>query len=354
VKIAIIGAGLSGLSCALEFEKNGIIADIYERDYSLGWPFFTVGFWPEILLRDYGDVIKYLRENFQISIKPLIKCNNIIMKSRNQKVEINGDLGYAIIRGKGAGSVEKQVGELLRKTPINFNNPVDYRELSNTYDWVVISTGNDKITRELGVWEDKGLIRIIGASVLGSFRPDSSTIYFNTEYAGTGYARVAPFNATQAIVDLYAIGYGEFEIDRLFSKFLEYEGLDHLEQLHRIIPKPFTTGKATKYKIGNLLLTGRAAGLTERLLGVGAIGAIQSGIYAARAIVQGLDFEAQMEKLAAWTESISAYRDIVNKFDNDDFDMLLAAVGKPGIKQLVYNTHIDFVENIGKILKTFV
>jgi len=354
VKIAIIGAGLSGLSCALEFERNGIIADVFERDSSVGWPWPTVGFWPEILLRDYGDIIKYLRENFQISIKPLSKCTNIIMKSKNQKVEINGSLGYSIVRGKGAESIEKQIADLLRLTPVKLNSPVDYKELSNKYDWVIVATGDDIIARELGLWKDKGLIQITGAVAIGSFRPDSSTIYFNTEYAGTGYARVAPFNEIQAIVDLYAIGYGKFETDRLFSKFLEYENLDHLEFLYRITPNPFSTGKLARYKVRNLLFTGRAAGLTERLLGVGGVGAILSGIYAARAIIQGLDFEAHMNKLAAWAESMSAYRDIVNRFDNDDFDRLLAAVGKPGIKQLVYNTHIDFVENIGKVLKTFV
>lgn len=354
MKIAIIGAGLSGLSCALELERNGVIADVFEKDYSLGWPFFTVGFWPEILLRDYGDIIKYLRENFKISIKPLIKCSNIIMKSKNQLVEINGSLGYAIVRGKDAGSLEKQVGELLRKTSVRFNCPVSYKELSGSYDWVIVASGNDKITRELGLWEDKFLIRVIGATAIGTFRPDSSTIYFNTEYAGTGYARVAPFNSTQAIIDLYAIGCGECDISKLFSRFLEYEGLNHLDFLYRVIPIPFSAGKAAKFKTGNLLLIGRAAGLTERLLGVGATCAILSGIFAARAITQGLDFEAHMKKLADWTENISAYRDIVNKFDNDAFDRLLAAVGRPGVKQLIYNTHIDFIENMGKLIKTFV
>lgn len=353
MKIAIIGAGLCGLSCALELERNGIIADVFERDHSLGWPFSTVGFWPEILLRDYGDIIKYLEENFGISIKPLVRCNNIIMKSKSQRVEINGSLGYSFVRGKGAGSIEKQVGELLKATPIKFNRNVSYKELSDRYDWVVVAAGNDSIPRELGLWEDKGLVRVIGALAMGPFRFDSSTIYFNTEYAGTGYARVAPFSRTQAVVELYSIGYGEYDIDRLFSKFLQYENLGYLEFIFRIIPPPFTTGKVKKYKVGNIILAGRSAGLTERLLGVGGVGAIISGIYAARSIVQGLDYEEHMKKLSAWVESISAYRDIVNKFDNDDFDRLLAAVGKPGIKQLIYNTHIDFVENMGKLLKAF-
>jgi hypothetical protein len=38
-----------------------------------------------------------------------------------------------------------------------------------------------------------------------------------------------------------------------------------------------------------------------------------------------------MKKLSLWAENISAYRDIVNKFDNDDFDKVLAIAGKPGV-----------------------
>ena len=36
MKIAIIGAGVSGLSCALECEKLGVTADVFERQ-SFGW-----------------------------------------------------------------------------------------------------------------------------------------------------------------------------------------------------------------------------------------------------------------------------------------------------------------------------
>lgn len=351
MKIAIIGAGLCGLSCALELERSGITADVYERDSSLGWPMPVMGFWPEILLREYGDILQHLRKNYKISIKPVIQCCKIIMKSPKKKVEINGSLGYSVLRGKSPDSIENQVGRLLEHTPVFFNTNVDYKDLADKYDSVVIAAGNDSAARELGLWEDKGIIHIIGGIALGSFQPDSSSVYFNTEYAGTGYGRVAPFNKTQAIVDLFAIGRSQQELPELYNMFLSYEGLEHLELLYRVTPPPFTAGKVNKFISGNIYLAGRSAGLTERLLGVGGIGAIISGIYAARAITQGLDYEAHMKRLASWSENISVFRDIVNRFDNDDFDRLLAAVDKPGIKQLIYNTHIDFVENLGRLIR---
>lgn len=42
MKIAIIGAGVTGLACALECERLGVPADLYERDHAVGW------IWPSV------------------------------------------------------------------------------------------------------------------------------------------------------------------------------------------------------------------------------------------------------------------------------------------------------------------
>lgn len=101
MKIAIIGAGISGLACALECEKLGVIPDIYERDYSVGWPWLSINFWASINLRNMGDPIDHMNKNYDIDIIPLNKCKTIILKSPGQEVKVQGKLGYFIARGKG-------------------------------------------------------------------------------------------------------------------------------------------------------------------------------------------------------------------------------------------------------------
>ena len=59
MKIAIIGAGLSGLACALECERLGVIPDVFERDESVGWPCYCIVHWLNVLHKDNGDIRNY-------------------------------------------------------------------------------------------------------------------------------------------------------------------------------------------------------------------------------------------------------------------------------------------------------
>jgi digeranylgeranylglycerophospholipid reductase len=55
MKIAIIGAGISGLACALECEKLGVTADVFERQHSVGWIWPSVSGWINLFNRNFGD-----------------------------------------------------------------------------------------------------------------------------------------------------------------------------------------------------------------------------------------------------------------------------------------------------------
>ena len=356
MKIAIIGASLSGLACALECEKQGIIPDIFERYDMIGWSWPSVSVLLEIFTNNFSkDILEYLQINYGIAFKPLGDLTNIIIKSSNEKAKIQGKLGYLLLRGKNPKSLENELFRSLQNTPIHFNRPVDYKELSQKYDYVVVADGKDVVGKDLGVWEDVGQIYVITGTALGSFVPGTSTIYFNAEYSGTGYARVTPFDATKALVGLYAIGpqYNELDLDRLFTKFIEMEGLTHFEMLFKTISPKFFVGRVNKFKVGNVLLTGRAAGLTERVMGEGAVSALISGVMAARAIIKGEDYDLHVMPLRDHIENISSFRNVVNKFTNQDFDRVVALLGTTGIKQAIYNSGINFVDIAGFVLKRF-
>lgn len=354
MKIAIIGAGLAGLSCALECEKFGIYPDIFERDADIGWLWPSVIFLPAVFHREYGDIVKYLRENYKINIKPSNGAKSFIMKSPSHKVKVNGNLGYFLIRGKKLEAVEYQLLRRLHRARIQYNMPADYKELSKQYDYVVVASGRITEAAQLGVWKAIDNVVMIGGVVLGNFNDTLSTIYFNTEYAGTGYGRITPFSPSQAVTGIYIIGEkakDEFNAERLFNKFLQYEKLDDLEFICKIKPPNFPIGKVRKFQIGNILLTGRSAGLTDRLIGTGAPESIMSGVLAARAIIQGKNYNKLVKPLQRHIENISAFRNKVNKFNNDDFDMLLSHLDKYIVKKALYDSEINFVDMAGSILR---
>lgn len=351
MKIAIIGAGISGLSCALECEKLGVIADVYERDYTLGWRWNSINFWPNALLRGMGDPLDHLKKEYDVDLTPLNACKTIIMKSPNQEVKVRGKLGYFFTRGKGVESKENfLLRKLSRSTAIHYNSLMDYKELSSKYDYVVVATGIDSEARELKVWKDEGVMQVYGGVALGSFHDETALLYFNTEYAGTGYARITPFSPTQAIVGLYNNKNNGFDMNKLFAKFLDYENLN-FEFLYHLTPPPFTTGRVKKFQVDNILLVGRSAGLTDRLIGVGGPEAIISGVLAARAMIQKKDYNRMVKPIQNHVENVSAFRKIIKDYSNDDFDRLLSIIGAPLIKQAAYNVPINYTDFLGRILR---
>jgi flavin-dependent dehydrogenase len=350
MKVAILGGGICGLACALELERNGVVPIIFERDAYPGWAWPSVTFWPHVFYNVYGDPRKYLLEEYKVDFYPLGKVNNITMKSPNKKVKIEGNLGYYMPRGNSEKSLENQLYRQLTQTAIYFNSKEDYKNLSKKFDYVVVATGKDAEAREMGVWEDEGVVYVVGANVVGSFNPGASEIYFNTDYAGTGYGRITPFNTSAAVIGLYIIGKSEIDAMQYFSDFIRKENLDKNEYLLKFLPPPFTTGKVKKFRVGNVLLAGRAAGLTERVLGCGAVEALVTGTLAARAILDEDDYDKLIKPFKDHVENISAYRKIIDKFSNDDFDRLISALEIPGVKQIIYNTGISFSDIVGKIL----
>ena len=81
---------------------------------------------------------------------------------------IEGNLGFTMYRGKEIDSIENQIARELRKTTIHYNALSTFKELSQKYDYGVVSSGKDMEAKELGVWKEQGRIFIMVAIALGS------------------------------------------------------------------------------------------------------------------------------------------------------------------------------------------
>ena len=109
MKVAIIGAGTSGLSCAIELERNGINPVIFERNGFIGEPYPHVSAFLGLITRPASDPIKYMDKKLGIKLKPLNQFRKVIHYSPNNQVTVTGHLGYFMIRGMGENDVKTQL-----------------------------------------------------------------------------------------------------------------------------------------------------------------------------------------------------------------------------------------------------
>lgn len=96
--VAIIGAGLSGLACALELEKHGISPVIFEQRHWPGEPYEHCAAFLHLYKRPY-DPLSILKKRLKLDIRPINIVKTVSHKSPREKVDITGKLGYFFLRG---------------------------------------------------------------------------------------------------------------------------------------------------------------------------------------------------------------------------------------------------------------
>lgn len=335
MKIAIIGAGLAGLSCAFELEKNGITPVIFDKKSQIGEPSGNTGLWSRLVIRINEDPIKYLKTKYGLEIRPLSRLNETTMISPNKKTVARGNLGYTFRRGVEEYSLENQIASQI-KSPIHFNSYAEINHIRSEFDQIIVSTASPAIAKQLGVWTDTFISQARIATVLGDFFIDSVTVWFNEKYANKAFCYLIPNSSKEATLVLLINNCTAAQLDFYWSRFLldekiKYTILQQCDTEHYC-------GFVKPHQVENILFAGNAAGFTDNLIGIGGFNAIESGILAARAIVKGIDYEKLVQPIYEDIAKLHHFRKAMNTFDNTSFDKLLTLVGMPGIKQIIHKT----------------
>lgn len=339
MKVAIIGAGLSGLACAHELERQGIFPVIYEQRHRPGELFDHCAAALELFTRPY-DPLEHLRDKFSLAIRPIAPIKTIIQKSPNKKVPITGNLGYFFMRGGSFSSIESQLYRKL-KGEFVFNTRADYTRLEHQYDMVVVANGGYNISRPEGIWNTVVPTKLIGGTVVGDFDINTLYMWVDTRYARTAYAYLSPMEKKRAFLGLVV---PEATVEEARKRWQLFWEMEHhpFNAVNEIIVE-HNTGFVYPHQTRNLLFIGIAGGFQEPFLGFGAISALKSGVLAGRAIATGKNFEDMLTQLKKDMKHSLIFRHLMNKAKNKDFDRLMATIAVPGIKQSVYNTSFDIV-----------
>ncbi|WP_243292708.1 NAD(P)-binding protein, partial [Bacillus sp. FJAT-47783] len=197
MNVAIMGAGLSGLACAITLERNGITPVIYEKRSQVGDRFINAEAFMNVLTRPITDPIHFFMERHQINIKPVSHIRTLHIFSENEQAKIEGHIGFVNIRGRHHLSFEQQLANQLQ-TPIHFHSTCTYEELLHEHSHVIMATGDGAYTEKLQPYEKNTTACLTGATVEGNFDRYTVMVWLDHRFAPKGYGYLLPFSDKEA------------------------------------------------------------------------------------------------------------------------------------------------------------
>lgn len=329
--IAIMGAGLSGLACAITLEKNGITPTIFESRRKAGDRFINGEIMLSILNRPVKDSIAHLAADHGIFLKPLSNIRRAMFYSENEQAVVEGQLGFCTMRGRHDGSFENQLASQV-KAKIHFNSRHTYEELLQGFTHVVMAPGDAAYAAKVQDFQMDLTATIKGAIVGGEFDRYTIRTWLDNSLAPQGYGYLIPLSDTEANI---AISYPDYPKNRdtdlniLWDTFIRRVSQDlgqDLKLKDSFEITRYIIGMSRYPRIGNTLFIGNCMTSIMPFLGFGQYSAIMTGIFAAYDLCGLGNYEDLVKGLRQSYQNSLVLRRALEKLDNSGFDRLVKSM----------------------------
>jgi len=280
-KINIFGAGIAGLTAAINIAKEGHNVIVYEKEKFVGGaPELT----PSIQITP-ADLDK-INEYINIDISPCFSKLDVFKGYiYSKKIKFDTNNLYLVERGCRKTSIEYFLYQKALKEGVKFkfSHPLATEDILYISDNSIIATGGDPgINNYFGL---KYLPNRVITSTKKTKLGTTTIAYFDKKMSYYGY--MSTNNGMLSAHLAVPTNIADFESQlNIFSKFIkDTEGIELKDWLSHTIylPRKFNFLKRTNGK--NIFFVGQAGGFVDPFFNFGINGALLSGKLAAKTII---------------------------------------------------------------------
>ncbi|MDF2927322.1 MAG: FAD-dependent dehydrogenase [Paenibacillaceae bacterium] len=355
MKVAIMGAGLSGLACAISLEKYGITPHIYESRSMVGDRFVNGELFMALIAKPIQDCVSHLADEFGIFLHPVNMTRSITIYGPNEKAVIEGRIGHANIRGRDKGSLESHLSKQV-KAPIAFNSQATYEDLLQEHTHVVLATGDSYYAQKLSNYDAALSVSMKGELVEGKFDPYSVITWIDNDLAPKGYSYFIPLDESRASM---VIAYPDFpddphvDIHQLYDKFRQRAIRDlgqPLPAYDQFEINHYTMGSCRNARIGNTFFVGNNFGCVMPFLGFGQFCSLLTGAYAAYDLCGKGDYEKLTKPIRESFKNSLVLRKGMEELDNKGIDSVVKLLATPAGTKLFNSGQTDMLKIASHLL----
>jgi len=358
MKIAIMGAGLSGLSCAIILEKFGYHPYIFEKNSNVGNTIPRA----EIMLPAFTLPVthqyQYLDSTYGIKINPISTINHATLFSENKTANLGGRLGYINIRGNHPYSLEFQLLNQV-KSGIFYDSTFTYDQLRKAFSHVIVATGYPKYVNNLQPIRTDVIFTIRGATVIGQFDLQQMYTWHDNSIAPKGLAFLIPFSKHRATIAIAIPSYlsdGPHGIPALWDNFLKrlpFDTQKDLEVIDVFQINQLIFGQCMNPKIGTTYFTGNCLSAMGPAFGFGQFNALLSGIYAALDISKKGHYNKLTKQIYRSYDHSLTLRRYREKLNNRQLDFMIRMLNIPGVNRMILSK-TNYAKYFGILAKPFI
>lgn len=358
MEVAIMGAGLAGLACAVTLEKQGITPAVFEKRGEVGDRFVSAEAMLTVLTAPINDAVRFFSETHGIPLRPAANIRRMVIRSRNEKAEVEGRIGFTHIRGRHPDALEKQLERQLRTT-VRYRSDATYEGLLREYSHVVLATGDAAYSRKIQPFRTDVTVSIKGVNVQGRFDRYTPIVWLGEHIAPKGYAYLLPYsedeaNLVLAVPDNLPLPKCLDTLwDRLYAK-AQHELQQELPIEDHFQIERYEIGYCPYPRIGNTYFTGNCLGAVMPFLGYGQFASLLSGIYAALDLGGKGQYDRLVRPIQNSYRHSLVLRRIMEKVDDLRLDGVVKQLNRPYVQRMLFGTPVNPLKVLSYLVRPLV